>query len=353
MTARAILLLALVFLPYRGFAEVCEFSRSDVSNVNVRISEMKLPGDSTITVIEEESLNEEARAGATSLFTERYSSAEELADRVDLFLSGNQDEFNIAESNLKLLQNRLHSRRPPTFVAVDMSHNRLAYLRKVASILSLHRYAQVNELGARNEHWDELLLIVVGPVVYLKTREPELFHATTLMAMDDQALIPFHQAFNGQEQKIPEWMEKLVGRGGVKETGDAIVGGPGKLPEGDGVFLLGNDSLPAVSSALVSECEKLRIPLSPGPIPTKVEQGNNVQTAKQEVAAAEEGSQRKIRSNGSGRRTDFLKGTKETDALVARTNAMARHALAYSWVTVDGAGHRWVHIRPLQYGQKE
>jgi hypothetical protein len=352
MTARAILLLALVFFPYPGFAEVCEFSSSAVSSIDGRISEMTLPGDSTITVIEEKSLNEEARAGATSLFTERASSAEELADRVGLFLSGNQDEFNIAESNLNLLQNRLQSTHPPTFVAVGISHNELAYLRKVASILSLHRYAQVNELGARNEHWDELLLIAVGPVVYLKTREPELFHATTLMAMDDQALTPFRQALNGQEQRIPDWMEKLVGRGGVKETGDAGVGGPGKLPEGDGVFLLGNDSLPAVSSALVSECEKLRIPPSPEPIPGKIEQGNNVQTAKQEVAA-EEGSRRKSTSNGWGRRTDFLKGTKETDPLVARTNAMARHALAYSWVTVDGAGRRWVHIRPIHYVQKE
>ncbi len=187
----------------------------------------------------------------------------------------------------------------------------------------------------------------------LRRESRELFHATTLMAMDDQALTPFHQALNGQEQKIPEWMEKLVGRGGVKETGDASVGGSGKLPEGDGVFLLGNDSLPAVSSALVSECEKLRIPPSPEPIPGKIEQGNNVQTAKQEVAAAEEGSRRKNTSNGWGRRTDFLKGTNETDPEVARTNAMARHALAYSWVTVDGAGHRWVHIRPIHYNQKE
>jgi hypothetical protein len=353
MTTRALFLLALVFFPYPGLAEVCEFSDSTVGSIDGRISEMTTPGDSTITVIEEESLNEETRAAATSLFTERRSSAEELADRVGLFLSGHQDEFNMAERNLKLLRDRLQSPHPPTFVAVGLSHNKLAYLRKVASILSLHRYAQVNELGAKNEHWDELLLIAVGPVVYLKTREPGLFHATTLMAMDDQALTPFHQALNGQEQKIPEWMEKLVGRGGVKETGDAIFGGPGKLPEGDGVFLLGNDSLPAVSTALISECEKLRVPPSPEPIPGKIEQGNNVETAKQEVAAAEEGSRRKNISAGWGRRTDFLRGTKETDPLVARTNAMAKHALAYSWVTVDGAGHRWVHIRPIHYNQKE
>ena len=38
---------------------------------------------------------------------------------------------------------------------------------------------------------------------------------------------------------------------------------------------------------------------------------------------------------------------------VARKNAMARQALAYSWVTTDGAGHRWVHIRPIHYSQKE
>lgn len=351
MTTRAILV-AMVFLPCPGFAEVCELSESTFSSVDGRISEMKLPGDSTITVIEGESLNEEARAGATSLFTERSTSADELADRVGVFLSGNQGDFNIAESNLDFLQKRLQSRHPPAFVAVDMSTHKLAYLRKIAEILSLHQYAQINKLGARTEHWDELLLVVVGPVVYLRTRKPELFHATTLMAMDDQALTPLHQALNGQEQQIPEWMEKLVGRGGVRETGDAVVGSPGKLPEGDGVFLLSNRSLPAVSSSLVSECEKLRVPPSPWPIPARTEQGNNVQTAKEEFAAAEQGSRRKSASSGT-RQMDLFKGTKETDPDVARKNAMAKHALAYSWVTIDGAGHRWVHIRPIHYDQKE
>jgi hypothetical protein len=353
VTTRAIFLLALVLSACPGFAEVCEFSDSTFSSVDGRVSEMKLPGDSTITIIEEESLNEGTRAGAASLFTERPSSVEELADRVGLFLSGNQDEFNIANNNLTFLQGRLQSRRPPSFLAVDMPPHKLDYLRKMAKILSLHRYVQVNELGAKNEHWDELLLIAVGPVVYLRTREPELFHATTVMAMDDQAPTPFHQALNGQEQKIPEWMEKLVGRGGVKEAGDPIVGGLGKLPEGDGVFVLSNGSLPAVSSALMSECEKLRIPQNSEPIPAKTEQGNNVRTPTEEIADAEEGLRRKSRSDGWGRRTENFKATKETDPDVARKNAMARHALAYSWVTIDGAGHRWVHIRPIHYEQKE
>jgi hypothetical protein len=41
------------------------------------------------------------------------------------------------------------------------------------------------------------------------------------------------------------------------------------------------------------------------------------------------------------------RATKETNPEVARKNSMARHALAYSWVTTDAAGHRWVHIRPI------
>jgi hypothetical protein len=45
--------------------------------------------------------------------------------------------------------------------------------------------------------------------------------------------------------------------------------------------------------------------------------------------------------------TERYRGTKETDPEVARKNSMARHALAYSWVTTDAAGHRWVHIRPI------
>jgi hypothetical protein len=41
------------------------------------------------------------------------------------------------------------------------------------------------------------------------------------------------------------------------------------------------------------------------------------------------------------------------DAEVARKNAIARHAMTYSWVTTDGTGHSWVHRRPIYYSQKE
>jgi hypothetical protein len=51
--------------------------------------------------------------------------------------------------------------------------------------------------------------------------------------------------------------------------------------------------------------------------------------------------------------TKHYRATKETDPEVARKNSMARHALAYSWVTTDAAGHRWVHIRPIHYSQQE
>jgi hypothetical protein len=59
------------------------------------------------------------------------------------------------------------------------------------------------------------------------------------------------------------------------------------------------------------------------------------------------------RMNGWSRRTEINRAAKETVPEVARKNAIARHALTYSWVTTDGAGHRWVHIRPIQYSQRE
>jgi len=60
------------------------------------------------------------------------------------------------------------------------------------------------------------------------------------------------------------------------------------------------------------------------------------------------------RSNGGSRRVEFYGATKETvDAEVARTNAIARHAMTYSWVTTDGTGHPWVHTRPIYYSQKD
>ena len=60
------------------------------------------------------------------------------------------------------------------------------------------------------------------------------------------------------------------------------------------------------------------------------------------------------RSNGGSRRAEIYRATKETvDAEVARKNAIARHAMTYSWVTTDGTGHPWVHTRPIYYSQKD
>jgi hypothetical protein len=59
------------------------------------------------------------------------------------------------------------------------------------------------------------------------------------------------------------------------------------------------------------------------------------------------------RANESNRRAEIFGAAKEADDRdVARENAIARHALTYSWATVDRAGHRWVHIRPLYYSQR-
>jgi hypothetical protein len=49
------------------------------------------------------------------------------------------------------------------------------------------------------------------------------------------------------------------------------------------------------------------------------------------------------------RSTEFHRPIRETDAEVAHKDAVARHALTYSWVTTDRDGHRWVHIRSLRY----
>ena len=60
------------------------------------------------------------------------------------------------------------------------------------------------------------------------------------------------------------------------------------------------------------------------------------------------------RFNGWSRGAQNYRPTKETgDAEVARKNAIARHAMTYSWVTTDGTGRTWVHTRPIYYSQKE
>jgi len=60
------------------------------------------------------------------------------------------------------------------------------------------------------------------------------------------------------------------------------------------------------------------------------------------------------RLNGWSRRAEIYRATNETDeAEAARRNAIARHAMTYSWVTTDGTGRSWVHTRPIYYSQKD
>jgi len=344
------LLLECLALPV--FAQVCGLSESPDRSIYERNFQLKISEDANLTIIQERELKDEAQGYAAGLFAERPSSANDLAVRVNQFLSANQDIFRLAENDLNFLQNIFRGQNPPRFVAVDMSSEELAYLRKAAAILSLHQYAQVNALGTKDAHWDDLLLITVGPAVYLRVRKPELFHGTTLMAMDDRALNPFHDALNWQGKKTPEWMEKAVGRATINETGDRNDTNLAKLPEGDGVFLLSRGELPAISSAFVSACQKSHSRPTPEP-PGKTEQGNNIPTTKEETTAVVEQSRSVNKIHESSRRMDIYRATKETDPEVARKNAMTRHALAYSWVTTDGAGHRWVHIRPIHYSQRE
>ena len=59
------------------------------------------------------------------------------------------------------------------------------------------------------------------------------------------------------------------------------------------------------------------------------------------------------REDGWNRRMEIFGAAKEADDRdLAREDAMARHALTYSWATIDRAGHRWVHIRPIYYSQR-
>jgi hypothetical protein len=69
--------------------------------------------------------------------------------------------------------------------------------------------------------------------------------------------------------------------------------------------------------------------------------------------AQEEQPRSPSRFDGRSRPAEFHGGTRGSDAEVARQGAMARHALTYSWVTTDRAGHRWVHTRPLHYSRRE
>jgi hypothetical protein len=72
------------------------------------------------------------------------------------------------------------------------------------------------------------------------------------------------------------------------------------------------------------------------------------------VGGQEEQTARASRLNSWSRRAEIYRATRETDeAEVARKNAIARHAMTYSWVTTDGTGRSWVHTRPIYYGQRD
>jgi hypothetical protein len=72
------------------------------------------------------------------------------------------------------------------------------------------------------------------------------------------------------------------------------------------------------------------------------------------VGGQEEQTASASRLNSWSRRAEIYRATRETDeAEVARKNAIARHAMTYSWVTTDGTGRSWVHTRPIYYSQRD
>jgi hypothetical protein len=72
------------------------------------------------------------------------------------------------------------------------------------------------------------------------------------------------------------------------------------------------------------------------------------------VGGQEEQTASASRLNGWSRRGEIYRAANETDeAEVARRNAIARHAMTYSWVTTDGTGRSWVHTRPIFYSQRD
>jgi hypothetical protein len=326
-------------------AELCSISESLDKSIAARNFQILLPDNSTATVIVGGQLPEPSRETVVSFFTEHTEKLDELTTRIHLFMGANQGAIERAEGDLAFLQEKLASHPPLSFVALDISSEELGLLQKAAAILNLSAWAQVHSLGIKNVDWDRLYLLAVGPLFYLKTRQAELFRSVVLMGFDDPALAEFRKSLNWQAPKVPEWTTSVIGMDSIHVSDDVSVGSLGRLPEGDGVFLLSHGSLPVLSPTFMTICQKLQAtPTAPQP-KADDQQVDNMPTAHEEAPGDEVPTSRYHRWHRHGRGGhDVVSGVNPDRA---RTLAVSRKAHAYSWVTVDGNGRRWVHIRPL------
>ena len=384
-------LLSTLFFVFTAFADPCQTQQT--LDRQVRIEMLK---GASVTVVSEARLPEAEEKFAVSLFLTEASSPEETVDSVKQLLSRQSGILQQAQADLKYLGGELQSKNPPSYIVLALEDGSVQQWQKLANILAINAWAKANSRRIAAD-WDNLMLVTLGPALFLKIKRPDLFAKVTVEGFSEATLKILK--VTAIQSKTNPWLNSVVTADGAAIAAPTeAVGNP--FLRGGGVLIGEPQEMQVLAPAVVNFCNKLQQPAaeavassptaaldvdsgarmqlaaalgmpkkaagttallpraddakaadpvaqtSATPTPTSTEAAvkptTNIAPKPQRVAFYV--APQRVMS----RRAAYIPQTESgVDPGSARRLAVQRHAFTYSWVTYV-AGRRYVHIRPLR-----
>jgi hypothetical protein len=173
----------LLVLTSTANAEICDIRSAPRTELAGRSFYMELPGGRAVLVIGEATMNKEEHEQAVRLLAQAPQGTEELNKQVSQFLQERRQVVESAQIDFAILQQSLQQ-RAFNYLALESAPDALAKWTDKASDLYMDEAVRVRFGGLNKADGDRLLLITLGPALFLKADQPKLFTDVALMGID-------------------------------------------------------------------------------------------------------------------------------------------------------------------------
>ncbi len=204
MICRVVLLSTLLSSQF-VFALSCKISKQSSMEVSGENFTVASNDHSKITFIETDQISDAVTQQAQAILNLTLTPTPTLLLRIRFFLDQNKEFVSNGSTNVLYLQEALLSSLVD-YVAIDMPSNNIAGLERLASRFDPSLMPQYPDVQLSADDVNKLVLLTVGPALYVKMREPELFKDITLEPLNIQRL---ENAPKKNSLKLDQLMEKF------------------------------------------------------------------------------------------------------------------------------------------------
>jgi hypothetical protein len=173
----------LLVLTSTANAEICDIRSAPRTELAGRSFYMELPGGRAVLVIGEATMNKEEHEQAVRLLAQAPQGTEELNKQVSQFLQERRQVVESAQIDFAILQQSLQQ-RAFNYLALESAPDALAKWTDKANDLYMDEAVRVRFGGLNKADGDRLLLITLGPALFLKADQSKLFTDVALMGID-------------------------------------------------------------------------------------------------------------------------------------------------------------------------